>query len=94
MTNKKSPIKTLVDGIEGMHPMYSLYLIQRLEADCEEIKKHLPEIVKENDELEKQGKFALFHPNFYFNYINMMYDLLTDIDGKPREKVSLFEETN
>ena len=94
MTNKKSPIKTLVDSIESMHPMYSLYLIQRLEADCEEIKKHLPAIVKENDELEKQGKFALFHPNFYFNYINMMYDLLTDIDGKPREKVILFEETN
>jgi len=75
----KSPIEKFTKEIKQMHPMYAIYLLQRLASDLETIREHLPYIFEEDRKSMENNQISLFSPNFYIDYGNMMKDILNDI---------------
>lgn len=77
---KKSSVDILCQSIKNMHPFYASYLIQRIEADVEELKNHLPAIFEKEREDKANGKINIFHPNFYVNYVNDVTTIINEIE--------------
>ena len=74
----KSPIAKFTKELKQMHPMYAMYLLQRLRADIEVIREHVPALYKEDRKATEDKKIPLFHPAFYINYANVVADILND----------------
>lgn len=75
----KSPIAKFTKELKQMHPMYAMYLLQRLASDLETVREHLPYIFEEDKKATQNNQIPLFSPNFYIEYGNMMKDILNDI---------------
>lgn len=75
----KSPIEKFTKEIEQMHPMYAMYLFQRLRADLETVREHLPNIFEEDRKNTENNEISLFSPHFYIQYGNMVADILKDV---------------
>jgi len=94
----KSPIEKFVSEVKSMHPIYAMYMMQRIQADLEKIREVIPELYeRERKEREENSDtISLIHPNFYLTYGNMMSRILSDVlDVEIEEFVepSVFEDT-
>jgi hypothetical protein len=94
----KSPIEKFAKEFKMMHPIYAMYMMQRIQADLERIREAIPELYeRERKEREEESEtISLIHPNFYVTYGNMMVRILNDVlDEKIEEFVepSVFEDT-
>jgi hypothetical protein len=94
----KSPIEKFVSEVKSMHPIYAMYMMQRIQADLEKIREAIPELYeRERKEREENSDtISLIHPNFYLTYGNMMSRILSDVlDVEIEEFVepSVFEDT-
>jgi hypothetical protein len=79
-TKKKTQTDIICQAIQKMHPFYASYLIQRIEADMKELREQIPAIIEKNAQDEANGKFSMFHPNFYITYANEVIIMLNDIE--------------
>ena len=43
----KSPIEKFIKELKQMHPIYALYMMQRIQADLEEIRNAIPALYEE-----------------------------------------------
>jgi hypothetical protein len=77
---KKTTTDIFCQAVKNMHPFYASYLIQRIEADMNELRKQIPAIYEKNAQDEANGKFSIFHPNFYVTYANEVITMLNDIE--------------
>lgn len=75
---KKSPVEHFIEQLKFMHPMYSLYLMQRLGADLEVIREQLPQLFEEDKKALDQNLIRVFSPQFYVNYGNMVSEILNE----------------
>jgi len=94
----KSPIEKFVSEVKSMHPIYAMYMMQRIQADLEKIREAIPELYeRERKEREENSDtISLIHPNFYLTYGNMMSRILSDVlDVEIEEFVepSVFKDT-
>jgi hypothetical protein len=94
----KSPIEKFIKELKQMHPIYALYMMQRIQADLEEIRNAIPALYEEErkEREENSNTINLIHPNFYLTYGKMMSRILNDIlDVEIKEFVepSVFEDT-
>ena len=94
----KSPIEKFVSEVKSMHPIYAMYMMQRIQADLEKIREAIPALYeKERKEREENSDtISLIHPNFYLTYGNMMSGILSDVLDVEIEKFvepSVFEDT-
>jgi hypothetical protein len=94
----KSPIEKFVSEVKSMHPIYAMYMMQRIQADLEKIREAIPELYeRERKEREENSDtISLIHPNFYLTYGNMMSRILSDVLDVEIEKFvepSVFEDT-
>ena len=79
-----------------MHPVYALYMMQRIQSDLELLRKHLPAEFEKEKNMDKKNIISLIHPNFYAGYINMMADVLNnalDTNIEHFVQPSVFEDT-
>lgn len=93
---KKSPIQKFISELKQMHPVYAMYMMQRIQADLELIREHLPAEFEKEKNMDKENIVSLIHPRFYAAYLNMMADILNDaLDTNIEHFVepSVFEDT-
>lgn len=79
-TKKKTTIDIFCQAVQNMHPFYASYLIQRMEADMSNLREQIPGIFEKNAQDEANGKFSMFHPNFYVTYANEVITMLNNIE--------------
>lgn len=93
---KKSAIEVFISELKSMHPMYVVYMMQRIQADLELIREHLPSEFEKEKNMDKEGVISLIHPRFYAGYINIMADVLNnalDTNIEHFVEPSVFEDT-
>ena len=94
----KSPIEKFIKEFKMMHPIYAMYMMQRIQADLERIREAIPALYEE-ERKEREGEsetISLIHPNFYLTYGNMMSRVLNEsLDANIEKFVepSVFEDT-
>lgn len=78
---KKSQQEKLADAIMNMHPMYAMYLLQRIQSDTTALVKQIPRIYAKDREDMANGVIGFFSPDFYVTYANYLIGAFNDIDG-------------
>ena len=64
-----------------MHPMYAMYLLQRIQSDTTALVKQIPRIYEKDREDMANGVIGFFSPDFYVTYANYLIGAFNDIDG-------------
>jgi hypothetical protein len=78
---KKSQQEKLADAIMNMHPMYAMYLLQRIQSDTTALVKQIPKIYEKDRIDMANGVIGFFSPDFYVTYANYLIGAFNDIDG-------------
>ena len=78
---KKSQQEKLADAIMNMHPMYAMYLLQRIQSDTTALVKQIPRIYEKDRIDMANGVIGFFSPDFYVTYANYLIGAFNDIDG-------------
>jgi hypothetical protein len=78
---KKSQQEKLADAIMNMHPMYAMYLLQRIQSDTTALVKQIPKIYEKDRIDMANGQIGFFSPDFYVTYANYLIGAFNDIDG-------------
>ena len=78
---KKSQQEKLADAIMNMHPMYAMYLLQRIQSDTTALVKQIPRIYEKDRIDMANGVIGFFSPDFYVTYANYLIRAFNDIDG-------------
>ena len=81
MAKKKSQQQKLADAIMQMHPMYAMYLLQRIQSDTTALVKQIPRIYEKDRIDMANGVIGFFSPDFYVTYANYLIGAFNDIDG-------------
>lgn len=81
MSKKKSQQQKLADAIMNMHPMYAMYLLQRIQSDTQVLVKQIPRIYAKDRQDMANGVIGFFSPDFYVTYANYLIGAFNDIDG-------------
>jgi hypothetical protein len=81
MSKKKTSQELLAEGIKQMHPIYALYLIQRLQADTKELIEVIPQIYEKDKQEQAEGRISFFSPDFYVTYANDLLEIFDQMDG-------------
>ena len=78
---KKSQQEKLADAIMNMHPMYAMYLLQRIQSDTQVLVGQIPRIYEKDRVDMANGVIGFFSPDFYVTYANSLIEAFNDIDG-------------
>ena len=65
----------------NMHPMYAMYLLQRIQSDTTALVKQIPRIYEKDRIDMANGVIGFFSPDFYVTYANYLIGAFNDIDG-------------
>jgi len=92
---KKTTQECLMDGIKRMHPFFTAYLRQRLEADVKKIIEAIPSLYEEDKANTQDGKLSIgISPNFYVTYVNSLLAVFDEIDGTTTPRIPYGIEKN
>lgn len=84
---KKTQQEKLADAILTMHPMYAIYLLQRIQSDTQVLVGQIPKIYEKDRADMAKGIIGFFSPDFYVTYANYLINAFNDIDGTDTELV-------
>lgn len=92
---KKTTQECLMDGIKRMHPFFTAYLRQRLEADVKKIIEAIPSLYEEDKANTEEGKLSIgISPDFYVTYVNSLLAVFDEIDGTTTPRIPYGIEKN
>ena len=78
---EKTHQEMLADAILTMHPMYAIYLLQRIQSDTKVLVGQIPKIYEKDREDMAKGIIGFFSPDFYVTYANYLIKAFNEIDG-------------